>query len=157
MNELAIDDGAGRPVRSRSRIINHAARRAGRQYDGVVAWQRHWHSVCQSVPLVLSPLVGPTHQLQLVHFSLQFLQGRELPCGGSWNLELDYSNSNPDNMSSSPSVFLFPTSLSSFAARRYNCQPACLVGISPGPPFHQALPLAQHFSSQQRPPHQKPS
>ena len=36
MNELAIDDGAGRPARSRSRIINHAARRAG----STTAW---WH------------------------------------------------------------------------------------------------------------------
>ena len=44
-----------------------------------------------------------------------------------------------------------------FCCPPLNCQPACLVGISPGPPFHQALPLAQHFSSQQRPPHQKPS
>ena len=105
MNELAIDDGAGRPVRSRSRIINHAARRAGRQYDGVVAWQWHWHSVCQSVPLVLSPLVGPTHQLQLVHFSLQFLQGRELPCGGSWNLEIQTTCPPPLPSSSSPPHF----------------------------------------------------
>ena len=56
MNELAIDDGEGRPVRSRSRIINHAARRAGRQYDGVVAWQWHWHSVCPN------PYLSSSHQ-----------------------------------------------------------------------------------------------